>query len=93
MRHSSTVEGYIKKESRFNEEKENTGNRLNESATIVNVAIRHTMTNSSRKQQHCCCSINSGIASHRASAAAAAAALCTRCAYKTDFSVGQTTSS
>ena len=50
-----------------------TGMRFNGPAT--NLAIWHTMTNSSRKQQHCCCSNNTIIATHRA-AAAAAAALC-----------------
>ena len=35
---------------------------------ISNLAIRHTMTNSSRKQQHCCCSNNSSIATRRAAA-------------------------
>ena len=63
-----------KNKSCLNKEKENTGVRFNEPAT--NLAIRHTMTNSSREQQHCCCSNNSGIATDRAAAAAAAAALC-----------------
>ena len=39
----------IKDKSCLNEEKENTGTRFNEPAT--NLAIRHTMTNSSSKQQ------------------------------------------
>ena len=56
-----TAKGYIKNQSCWNEEKENTGIRFNESATKL--AIRHTMTNSSRKQQHCscCCSSNNNI--------------------------------
>ena len=57
----------------------NTGIRFNEPAT--NLAIQHTMTNSSRKQQHCCqaASNNNSIATHRAATAAAAAAAAALC--------------
>ena len=63
-------QGVHQNKSSLIEDKENTGIRINEPAT--NLAIRHTMTNSSRKQQHCCCS-NISTGTHRA---AAAAALC-----------------
>ena len=43
-----TAKGYTKNNSCLNEEKENTGNRLE---TATNFAIRHTMTNSSSRQQ------------------------------------------
>ena len=46
---TSVAKGYIKNKSRMNEEKENTGIRLNEPAT--NSAIQHTVKNGSRKQQ------------------------------------------
>ena len=46
---TSAAKGYIKNKSRMNEEKENTGIRLNEPAT--NSAIQHTVKNGSRKQQ------------------------------------------
>ena len=46
---TSAAKGYIKNKSRMNEEKENTGIRLNEPAT--NSAIQHTIKNGSRKQQ------------------------------------------
>ena len=39
-----------------------------QSTTATNIAIRHTMTNSSGKQQHCSCS-NSSIETHRATVA------------------------
>ena len=69
MRHRILPRGTIKNKSRLNEGNEKTGVRFNEPAT--NLAIRHTMTNSSRKQQHCCCSNNSSAATHGAAAAAA----------------------
>ena len=81
VRHNSTAKGYLKKKSRLNEEKENSGIRFNEPGT--NCAIQHTLPNSSRTQQHCFCSNNSSsIATHRVAAAAA---------YTTDLSIAQTT--
>ena len=67
----------------LNEEKKTGGIRFHEPAP--NFAIRHTMTNSSRKQQQWCCSNNS-IATHRA----AAAPLCA--CKNADFLITQTSS-
>ena len=80
MRHS-TAKGCIKNKSRSNEEKENTGIRFSEPAKKL--GIRQTMTNSS-----CCCSNNSSIATQSSSSGGGSS---NQYAYKTDFSIAQTT--
>ena len=88
MRHS-TPKGYIKSKPCSNEEKENTGIRLNEPAT--NLAIRRTMTNSSRKQQTAAAAdrCRSNIIATQSSSNNSGSS--TLYAHKTDFSIAQAT--
>ena len=68
---NSTAKGYLKNDSCLNEEKEKTGIRFYESATILPSGTRWRTAAASSSR----CS-NSSIATHRAAAAATAAALC-----------------